>query len=152
MGLYRKGNYARKNGISRSAKIHIARELRFDVFQTSSLRPFHRFLRPACAELVSGGRLPTISVRGWTAPSLYVFLAVTLSGLFILCISKILRQAVITLHKIHFASQCATERVYRYLPAKVELKKSHFGKPPLTECALCSPPCQSDLMKPLKII
>ena len=34
------------------------------------------------AELVSGGRLPTISVRGWTAPSLYVFLAVTLSDLF----------------------------------------------------------------------
>ena len=25
------------------------------------------------AELVSGGHLPTISVRGWTAPSLYVF-------------------------------------------------------------------------------
>ena len=27
------------------------------------------------AELVSGGHLPTISVRGWTAPSLHVFLA-----------------------------------------------------------------------------
>ena len=27
------------------------------------------------AELVSGGHLPTIAVRGWTAPSLYVFLA-----------------------------------------------------------------------------
>ena len=32
------------------------------------------------AELVSGGHLPTISVRGWTAPSLYVFLAVTLAA------------------------------------------------------------------------
>ena len=69
----------------------------------------------------------------------------THGGLFILCISKILRQAVITLQQIHFGSQCATERVYRYLLAKVELKKSHFGKTPLTECALCSPPCQSEL-------
>ena len=48
-------------------------------------------------------------------------------------------------HQIHFGSQCATERVYRYLLAKVELKKSHFGKPPLTECVLRPPPCQSEL-------
>jgi len=27
----------------------------------------------------------------------------------------------------------------------VELKKSHFGKPPLTECALRRLPCQSEL-------
>ncbi len=47
--------------------------------------------------------------------------------------------------QIHFGSQCATERLYQYLPAKVELKKSHFDKTPLTECALCSPPCQSEL-------
>ena len=32
--------------------------------------------------------------------------------------------------QIHFGSQCATEDVYRHLPAKVELKKSHFGKTP----------------------
>ena len=48
-------------------------------------------------------------------------------------------------HQNHFGSQCATERVYRYLLAKVELKKSHFGKPPLTECVLRHPPCQSEL-------
>ena len=47
--------------------------------------------------------------------------------------------------QIHFGSQCATEDVYRHLPAKVELKKSHFGKTPLTECALCHLPCQSEL-------
>ena len=47
-------------------------------------------------------------------------------------------------HQIHFGSQCATERVYRYLPAKVELKKSHFGKESLIECALRRPPCQSE--------
>ena len=50
-----------------------------------------------------------------------------------------------TLYQNHFGSQCATERVYRYLPAKVRLKKSHFGKPPLTECVLRHPPCQSEL-------
>ena len=50
-----------------------------------------------------------------------------------------------TLPQIHFGSQCATERVYRYLPAKVGLKKSHFGKQSLTECALRHPPCQSEL-------
>ena len=65
-----------------------------------------------------------------------------LSALFI---NKIRRQAVITLQQIHFGSQCATEDVYRHLPAKVELKKSHFGKQSLIECALCSPPCQSEL-------
>ena len=48
-------------------------------------------------------------------------------------------------HQNHFGSQCATESVYRYLLAKVDLKKSHFGKPPLTECALRPPPCQSEL-------
>ena len=47
--------------------------------------------------------------------------------------------------QIHFGSQCATEDVYRHLPAKVELKKSHFGKTPLTECALRHLPCQSEL-------
>ena len=47
-------------------------------------------------------------------------------------------------HQIHFGSQCATERVYRYLPAKVKLKKSHFGKESLIECALRRPPCQSE--------
>ena len=47
--------------------------------------------------------------------------------------------------QIHFGSQCATERLYRYLPAKVELKKSHFGKQSLIECALRHPPCQSEL-------
>ena len=51
--------------------------------------------------------------------------------------------------QFHFGSQCATERVYRYLPAKVERKKSHFGKPPLTECALRRPPCQSELAEAL---
>ena len=45
----------------------------------------------------------------------------------------------------HFGSQCATESVYWHRLAKVELKKSHFGKPPLTECALRHPPCQSEL-------
>ena len=48
-------------------------------------------------------------------------------------------------HQIHFGSQCATESVYWHLPAKVELKKSHFGKSPLTECTLRYPPCQSEL-------
>ena len=48
-------------------------------------------------------------------------------------------------HQIHFGSQCATESVYWHLPAKVKLKKSHFGKPPLTECVLRPPPCQSEL-------
>ena len=47
-------------------------------------------------------------------------------------------------HQIHFGSQCATESVYRYLLAKVELKKSHFGKQSFTECALRHPPCQSE--------
>ena len=48
-------------------------------------------------------------------------------------------------HPIHFGRQCATGSVYWHLPAKVELKKSHFGKPPLTECVLRHPPCQSEL-------
>ena len=51
----------------------------------------------------------------------------------------------------HFGSQCATERVYWHLPAKVELPKSHFGKPPLTECALRRPPCQSDLAEARRV-
>ena len=37
------------------------------------------------------------------------------------------------------------KRVEWHLPAKVRLKKSHFGKPPLTECVLRHPPCQSEL-------
>lgn len=94
-------------------------------------------------------RTPTHYIRPWVDGSLAV--CVSRSGpwrpfcLSVLCISKILRQAVITLQQIHFGNQCATERVHQYLPAKVKLKKSHFGKPPLTECALCSPPCQSEL-------
>ena len=47
--------------------------------------------------------------------------------------------------QIHFGSQCATECVYRHLPAKVKLTRSHFGKPPLTESALLHLPCQSEL-------
>ena len=47
--------------------------------------------------------------------------------------------------QFHFGSQCATERVYRYLPANVKLIKSHFGKQSLTECPLRCPPCQSEL-------
>ena len=43
-------------------------------------------------------------------------------------------------HQNHFGSQCAPQSVYWHLPAKVKLKKSHFGKPPLTECALRPPP------------
>ena len=49
------------------------------------------------------------------------------------------------LRQIRFGSQCATESVYWYLPAKVKQKKSHFGKPPLAEYALRRPPCQSEL-------
>ena len=48
-------------------------------------------------------------------------------------------------HQNHFGSQCATECVYRHLPAKVKLTRSHFGKPPLTECTLRHLPCQSEL-------
>ena len=48
-------------------------------------------------------------------------------------------------HQNHFGSQCATGSVYWHLPAKVKRKKSHFGKPPLIECALGYPPCQSEL-------
>ena len=48
-------------------------------------------------------------------------------------------------HQNHFGSECATGSVYWHLPAKVELKKSHLGKPPLTECVLRHPPCQSEL-------
>ena len=51
---------------------------------------------------------------------------------------------VITPYQIHFGSQCAAERVYRYLPDKVELKKSHFGKQSFIECALRYPPYQSE--------
>ncbi len=50
-----------------------------------------------------------------------------------------------TIQQIHFGSQCATECVYRYLPAKVELKKSHFGKQSFIEYALRHTPCQSEL-------
>ena len=53
--------------------------------------------------------------------------------------------------QIHFGSQCATEDVYRHLPAKVELKKSHFGKQSLIECALRHLPCQSELAEATKI-
>ena len=52
--------------------------------------------------------------------------------------------------QFHFGSQCTTERVYQYLSAKVELTKSHFGKPPLTESALLHQPCQSELAEPLR--
>ena len=48
-------------------------------------------------------------------------------------------------HQNHFGSQCATGSVYWHLPAKVRLKKAHFGKPPLIECTLRHPPCQSEL-------
>ena len=47
--------------------------------------------------------------------------------------------------QIHFGSQCATESVYRYLPAKVKLTKFHFGKPPSVESAVRHPLCQSEL-------
>ena len=69
-------------------------------------------------------------------PSLYVFPAATPGGFF---------NFLITPNQIHFGSQCATEDVYRHLPAKVELKKSHFGKQSLIECALRHLPCQSEL-------
>ena len=55
------------------------------------------------------------------------------------------REAIELAHQNHFGSQCATERVYRHLPANVELTKSHFGKQSLTECTLRHPPCQSEL-------
>ena len=48
-------------------------------------------------------------------------------------------------HQNNFGSQCATERIYRYLHAKVKRKKSHFGKQSFIECALRRPPCQSEL-------
>ena len=55
------------------------------------------------------------------------------------------REDIFAVYQIHFGSRCATESVYWYLPAKVELKKSHFGKQSLTECTLRRPPCQSEL-------
>ena len=50
-----------------------------------------------------------------------------------------------TLFKFTLAANVPQKRVEWHLPAKVRLKKSHFGKPPLTECALRPPPCQSEL-------
>ena len=47
--------------------------------------------------------------------------------------------------KITLAANVPQKRVEWHLPAKVRLKKAHFGKPPLTECALRPPPCQSEL-------
>ena len=47
--------------------------------------------------------------------------------------------------KITLAANVPQKRVEWHLPAKVRLKKSHFGKPPLTECVLRHPPCQSEL-------
>ena len=47
--------------------------------------------------------------------------------------------------KITLAANVPQKRVEWHLPAKVRLKKSHFGKPPLTECVLRPPPCQSEL-------
>ena len=55
------------------------------------------------------------------------------------------REAIELAHQNHFGSQCATECVYRHLPAKVTLPRSHFGKPPLTERTLRHLPCQSEL-------
>ena len=42
--------------------------------------------------------------------------------------------------------------VYWHLPAKVGLKKPHFGKPSLTECTLRHPPCQSELAEAHRVI
>ena len=50
-----------------------------------------------------------------------------------------------TLFKFTLAANVPQKRVEWHLPAKVRLKKSHFGKPPLTECVLRHPPCQSEL-------
>ena len=47
--------------------------------------------------------------------------------------------------KFTLAANVPQKCVKWHFPAKVELKKSHFGKPPLTECALRYPPCQSEL-------
>ena len=55
------------------------------------------------------------------------------------------REDIFAVYQNHFGSQCATECVYRHLPAKVKLTRSHFGKPPLTECVLRHPLCQSEL-------
>ena len=55
------------------------------------------------------------------------------------------REDIFAVYQIHFGSRCATESVYWYLPAKVELKKSHFGKQSFIECTLRRPPCQSEL-------
>ena len=53
------------------------------------------------------------------------------------------------LYQIHCGNQCATGRVYRHLPAKVELKKSHLGKQSFTGCTLRHPPCQSEFAEAL---
>ena len=55
-------------------------------------------------------------------------------------------------HQNHFGSQCAIGSVYWHLPAKVGLKKPHFGKPSLTECTLRHPPCQSELAEAHRVI
>ena len=52
----------------------------------------------------------------------------------------------------HLGRQCAIGSVYWHLPAKVDLKKSHFGKPSLTECTLRHPPCQSELAEAHRVI
>ena len=45
------------------AKTHTARKLRSDVLQTSSLRPFHRFLRPATQNLSPADTSPLYQER-----------------------------------------------------------------------------------------
>ena len=50
-----------------------------------------------------------------------------------------------TLFKFTLAANVPQKRVEWHLPAKVRLKKSHFGKQSFTECALRHPPCQSEL-------
>ena len=55
------------------------------------------------------------------------------------------REAIELAHQNHFGSDCAPEACRMASPAKVELKKSHFGKPSLTECTLRYPRCQSEL-------
>ena len=51
-------------------------------------------------------------------------------------------------HQNHFGSQCAPQSVYWHRPAKVKLKKAHFGKLPSTERVLRHPPCPSESAEP----
>ncbi len=46
--------------------------------------------------------------------------------------------------KFTLAAHLPLSVFYGTLPAKVELKKSHFGKQSRTECALRHLPCQSE--------